>query len=202
MGIKKILILLLFVIAIMGIIAPANAVNNDKEVKLTLDANGGKIGPDLKKTKVSTHIKGKTVNINSVPQRDDHKFKGWYTKKSSGAKVTKIKNIQKSVTLYAQWKKSVIDKTLKIKIEYNDKFTAGYSAGNKIDHTNAIKHEDFDSTGYVVKNLGDLTWVSVGAKKSDDSSKLLKLSVLKGDKVVAEKTTRNPHGEIIINYGR
>ncbi|MCL2114626.1 MAG: hypothetical protein FWH29_00210 [Methanobrevibacter sp.] len=82
--------------------------------------------------------------------------------------------------------------SLKIKIEYNGTFTAGYGSANK--------NDDFTSSGSREIDLGNSTYVDVGAKKSDDSSGLLKLTILKGDKVVSEKTTTDPYGEVIIHY--
>ena len=84
------------------------------------------------------------------------------------------------------------DGSLKIKIEYDGTFTAGYGSANK--------NDDFTSSGSREIDLGNSTYVDVGAKKSDESSGLLKLTILKGDKVVSEKTTTDPYGEVIIHY--
>jgi uncharacterized repeat protein (TIGR02543 family) len=193
MDIKKILMLLLFTIAVLCIITHVNAVNMDKKVKLTLDANGGKVGS--KTTSLSTWKIGAKVKVDSIPHRSGYEFKGWYTKKSGGTKINKPITMKKNTTYYAHWKDI---KTLRIKISYPGKFTAGYGAGNGTKSAN--KKDDFTSSGYVEINLGNSTYVNVGAKKCDNSSKLLKLSVLKGDKVVAEKITREPYGEVKISY--
>ncbi|MCL2115400.1 MAG: DUF4062 domain-containing protein [Methanobrevibacter sp.] len=81
---------------------------------------------------------------------------------------------------------------LKIKIEYDGEFTAGYGSHDQ--------NDDFTATDYWEIDLGDSPYVDVGAKKSDSGNGLLKLFVLKGEKIVAEKTTTDPYGEIIIHY--
>jgi uncharacterized repeat protein (TIGR02543 family) len=42
-----------------------------------------------------------------TPKRSGYKFKGWYTKKSGGKKVTAKSKVAilKTTTLYARWKK-------------------------------------------------------------------------------------------------
>ena len=83
--------------------------------------------------------------------------------------------------------------SLKIKIEYDGEFTGGYGSNNQ--------NDDFTAQGSKEINLGDAaTYVNVGAKKSDGSSGVLTLSVLKGDTIVAEKNTTAPYGEIKIDY--
>lgn len=193
MDIKKIFTLLIFAIALIGIIAPASAVTADKKVKLTLDANGGKIwnvnSGKFDSKKISTWKKGSKVDVNSIPQRSGYEFKGWYTKKSGGTKITKIMTMKKSATLYAHWKIS----GLKIKIEYNGKFTSGYG-------TNTKNRKGFHSEGYYEEFLKGASYINIGAEKSDGSNRKLTISVLKGDKVVAKKTTTHPYGEVKIYY--
>ncbi|MCL2311351.1 MAG: InlB B-repeat-containing protein [Firmicutes bacterium] len=213
MDIKKIFLLLMFTIAIVSIISPVNADEIDAnsknvkfkkiEVKLTLDANGGKLWDEKGgkfKSIVSKNVKkGSPGTISIKPQRSGYDFKGWYTKKSGGTKIDKKVLAKKSVTYYAQWEKSntgmkpIPKMTLKIRIEYDGVFHAGYGSANKY-------REGFTTKGSYYEDLGNSNYVDVGAKKDDGSSKLLKLSVLKGNKVVAEKTTRDPYGEVIINY--
>ena len=65
---------------------------------VTFDGNGGK----AKKTSVS--IK-KNAAIGTLPSatRTGYTFKGWFTKKSGGTKITKTTKVTKTVTYYAQW---------------------------------------------------------------------------------------------------
>ena len=119
MNIKKILILAIFAIAIVGIIAPASAAiesaNKDKVYsieskeksvnnKITWNANGGTIGS--KKT-ISTNVKKSTKigKLPATPKRSGYTFSGWYTKKTGGSKIGVNTKPSKSVTYYAQWKK-------------------------------------------------------------------------------------------------
>lgn len=118
MNVKKILVLSLFTIAIVGIVAPTYASNVDetnmdsakvltktKTVinKITYNANGGKID---KKTSVSKNVKlgSKLGTLASTPKRSGYTFQGWYTKKSGGTKISKNTKPNKSVTYYAHWK--------------------------------------------------------------------------------------------------
>ncbi|MCL2116149.1 MAG: InlB B-repeat-containing protein [Methanobrevibacter sp.] len=71
--------------------------------KITFNANGGKIGT---KTKVIKNInKGSKIKkFPANPKRTGYTFKGWYTKKSGGKKISVNTKPGKSVTVYAQWK--------------------------------------------------------------------------------------------------
>ena len=85
-----------------------NLIKESKEKSLphniTWNCNGGKIGS---KTIISTSVKkgSKIKNLAIAPKRDGYDFKGWYTKKNSGTKITKNTIPKKSVTFYAQWVK-------------------------------------------------------------------------------------------------
>ena len=70
--------------------------------KITWNANGGKIG--TQKTKITTVQKGaKIKKLPTTPNREGYSFKGWYTKKSSGTKITQSTKPKKTMTYYAQW---------------------------------------------------------------------------------------------------
>ena len=98
---KMILVLFLFALAIIGIIAPINAAIESAEdkfytieskektakLKITWNANGGKV--DGKNTVTTTVIKGKKIaKLPTSPKRTGYSFKGWFTKKSGGSKIT------------------------------------------------------------------------------------------------------------------
>ena len=80
----------------------------------------------------------------------------------------------------------------RIMIDYNGEYTAGYGSANQHDDVTTAGHQEYD--------LGETTYVDVGAKKSDGGSGELRLAIYKGDKLVEEKTTTSPYGEVIINY--
>ena len=78
------------------------------KVKITYDANGGKIGT----AKTTTITVKKDTNIGKLPKkptRVGYEFKGWYSKKSGGTKITTGTKVKKKVTYYAQWKKSAVN---------------------------------------------------------------------------------------------
>jgi len=73
--------------------------------KITWNGNSGKIG--TKKTTVSTVKKGvKIGKLPTTPKRVGYAFKGWYTKKTGGTKITTNTIVKKKVTYYAQWAKA------------------------------------------------------------------------------------------------
>ena len=73
-------------------------------VKVTWNANEGKIG--TKKTTTTSVKKGKKIGkLPKTPKLAGYTFKGWYTKKTGGTKITKNTKVKKKVTYYAQWTK-------------------------------------------------------------------------------------------------
>jgi uncharacterized repeat protein (TIGR02543 family) len=75
-----------------------------KSYKATFNANKGKVSG---KAKFAKSVKYDTkLGKLPTPKRKGYKFKGWYTKKSGGAKITSATEMPaKNVTYYAQWKK-------------------------------------------------------------------------------------------------
>ena len=75
-----------------------------KTIKYTVswNANGGKIG---KQSTVKTSVvKGKKIaKLPTTPKRFEYNFKGWYTAKKGGTKITANTKPSKSTTYYAQW---------------------------------------------------------------------------------------------------
>jgi uncharacterized repeat protein (TIGR02543 family) len=70
--------------------------------KITWNANNGKIG--TKNTLTTTVKKGSKIkNMPNTPKRSDYTFKGWYTKKTGGTKISANTKPSKSVTYFAQW---------------------------------------------------------------------------------------------------
>ena len=67
---------------------------------VTLKVNGGSLGGKSNKVYVT---KGKAVGTLTKPTRSGYTFKGWYTKKSGGLKITTKTKITKNVTYYARW---------------------------------------------------------------------------------------------------
>jgi len=75
--------------------------------KITWNGNSGKIG--TKKTTTTTVKKGTKIGkLPTTPKRVGYAFKGWYTKKTGGTKITKNTVAKKKVTYYAQWKKNAV----------------------------------------------------------------------------------------------
>lgn len=70
------------------------------QLKVTFDPNGGWVDTESKKVYKNCKI-GKLP----VPYRWGYTFKGWYTAKTKGKKVSTSTKITKQQTLYARWKK-------------------------------------------------------------------------------------------------
>jgi len=66
-----------------------------------LNVVGGTL-PDDVSNKVLV-MRGKAVGKLPTPSKKGYTFKGWWTKKSGGAKVTSKTKPTKSMTIYAQW---------------------------------------------------------------------------------------------------
>ena len=124
-----------------------------KEYKVTFNANGGKVS--TKSKKVTTSLAYGTL---PKPTRNNHTFKGWYTAKTGGTKITtdtKVK-LTKNQTLYAQWN----IKTYTVKFNAN-KGTSGTMKNLKTKHgetkkltTNTFKRKGYTFAGWNTKANG------------------------------------------------
>ncbi|MBR2837614.1 MAG: InlB B-repeat-containing protein [Kiritimatiellae bacterium] len=109
---------------------------------ITLNANGGSLNGASKKVLVQ---KDKVVGTLAKPTRIGYVFKGWYTKKSNGTKITTTTKVTKNVTCYAKWTaKKYTVKLLKI-----GKGTV--SGGGKKAYKSAITLKAKAAKGYVFK---------------------------------------------------
>ena len=83
--------------------------------KVTLNANGGKIG--TKTTKISNIKKGSKIGKQLLsPKRTGYTFTGWFTAKSGGTKITKNTKVTKKVTYFAQWTKKIANTNIDSKL--------------------------------------------------------------------------------------
>ncbi len=88
------------------------------KVNVTYIANGGKAG-----------VKSKTVTYKkaygklTTAKRKGYTFKGWYTKRSGGSKVTSKTKVKKkgTIMLYAHWQKVKVSKVSKITVKASKK---------------------------------------------------------------------------------
>ena len=79
--------------------------------KITFNGNGGKIGS--KKTVAINIKKGtKIKKFPTTPKRTGYSFKGWFTKKSGGFKISTNTKVSKKSTYYAQWTKKANSRVL------------------------------------------------------------------------------------------
>ncbi len=149
------------------------------KVKITFNANGGKVSTESKKI-----TKGSQIGSLPKPTRKGYKFKGWYTKKTNGTKVTTSKTFSKKTTLYAQWSKITVKKaSLKkltvgkksLKVTFNKvSGAAGYQIrySTKSDMSGA-KTVTVSGTSKTIKKLTKKKqyYVQVRAYKKDSAGK-------------------------------
>ena len=91
------------ILMLTAVLSTVQAVDAASKVKVTWDANGGKIG--TAKIATTTVTKGAKIGKLKTPKKTGYAFKGWYTKKSGGTKITATTKVKNKVTLYAHWKK-------------------------------------------------------------------------------------------------
>lgn len=114
---------------------------SENDVVVNYNANGGNNAPSSATEKYS---KGVAVTY-EVPTRDGYEFIGWNTKADGTGNTYKAGNIiQENITLYAQWKQTIIT----VQYSHND----GTNRQNKIvtaDATNGITiNYEPERTGY------------------------------------------------------
>jgi len=103
--ISTILIAVIAILMVTIVLSSVQAVDAaPKKVKVTWNANGGKI--EKANTKITTIKKNAKVGkLLKAPKKTGYQFKGWYTKKTGGKKITTAMKVKKKVIFYAQWKK-------------------------------------------------------------------------------------------------
>lgn len=84
-----------------------------KEYKISFQVNGGK--GNIKSKKV---VYGSTYGGLTNPKRQGYEFKGWYTAKKGGKKVTSRSKVSltKNQTFWARWKKVSVDRVSSVKL--------------------------------------------------------------------------------------
>jgi len=92
---------LLAAVLMFALLPAAPALAATPSVKVTFNANGGKIGAATKQT-VSVK-KGAKVGKLPTATRTGYNLKGWYTTKTGGTKVAASTKAAKKATYYAQW---------------------------------------------------------------------------------------------------
>jgi len=103
---SMLVIAMIAVLMLTTVLSTVTAVDAaSKKVKITWDANGGKIGTAKIATTTVTKD-AKLGKLTKAPKKTGYAFKGWYTKKSGGTKITTTTKVKKKVTYYAQWAKT------------------------------------------------------------------------------------------------
>ena len=76
---------------------------NGKKYWVAFSANGGKFGTET--TKKTKQTNGEKYALPANPAREGYTFKGWYTAKNGGSRITASStvNLTESTRLYAQW---------------------------------------------------------------------------------------------------
>ena len=158
------MVAILMLTMVLGAVQAVDAAPN--KVKVTWNANGGKIGTS--NTKVTSVKNGAKIGkLLKAPKRNGYEFKGWYTKKSGGKKITTSTKIKKKVIHYAQWKKKAttdanpnIDAKLLGSWTYTSKFYTFKSDGTFI-FTSIGGGASSISTGKYKTSNGKITFTNV-----------------------------------------
>ncbi|WP_195543537.1 SH3 domain-containing protein [Massiliimalia timonensis] len=97
--------------------------------KVTFNANGGSVSTSSKTVKY-----GSTYGTLPTPTRSGYDFKGWYTAKSGGTKITSSSkvSITKNTTLYAQWEKKATEKLVTYKTNTAVNYRTGPGTSYKV----------------------------------------------------------------------
>lgn len=162
---------------------PTDTTTVIEKVKVTFDANGGKVS---KKDRYSVSVKYGTDKIQlKNASRSKYTFLGWYTKKNGGSKLKSGTKFVKDVTYYAHWKKVSVSKavvsglkntasgkmsiTLK-KVSGADGYEIVYSTNSKF---KSSKKLDVSSNVKIVSKLkkNKTYYVKARAYKRDSSNK-------------------------------
>jgi len=105
------MIAILMLTAVLSTVQAVDAAS--KKVKVTWNANGGKIGT-AKITTTTITKDAKIGKLPKTPKNTGYLFKGWYTKKSGGIKITKNTKLKKNTVHYAQWQRVLTDSEKKL----------------------------------------------------------------------------------------
>ena len=71
-------------------------------VKVTYNANGGTVTPEIKTLK-----KGDRIGALPTPSRDGYYFDGWYSTPTGDVKINDYDIVSKNITIYAHWIKGI-----------------------------------------------------------------------------------------------
>jgi len=190
---KKILSFTLIAMLVFAMLPADKAYAATPKVKVTWNANGGKIGT---KAKVTVKIvKGKKIGkLPKTPVRKGYAFKGWYTKKSGGKAITKNTKVKKNVTFYAQWKAAApaVPKEVSIKLKSGYMFLP--LTGGTCTLTATIKPSD-------ATQQTAITWSSdkVSVATVDQSGKVTAKGV--GDATISATTANGKKGTFRVRVG-
>jgi len=151
--VSTIIIALVAILMVTVVLSSVQAVDAaPKKVKVSWNANGGKIGAS--KTVTTTVTKGAKVGkLPKTPKRVGYTFKGWYTKKTGGIKVSKATTVKNKVAYYAQWVKQY---TLSFDANGGTVSPTSKKVGNKLTYgaLPTPKRSGYTFTGWFTAKIG------------------------------------------------
>jgi uncharacterized repeat protein (TIGR02543 family) len=127
----------------------------------TFNANGGTVSPATRKV-----ISGAKVGALPTPARTGYTFGGWYTAKSSGAKISANTIVKSNVTYYAHWTAKTYKATFnanKGKVSGKAKLVKSVKYGSKLGKLATPKRSGYKFIGWYTAKSGG-TKVSASTK--------------------------------------
>jgi len=166
--ISTILIAIIAILMVTVALSSVQAVSSAK-VKVKWDATGGKIGT-AKTTTTTVTKNAKIGKLPKTPKKVGYAFKGWYTKKTGGTKVSKSTIVKKKVAYYAQWIKQY---TLSFDPNGGTVSPNSKKVGNKLAYGNlpTPKRSGYTFTGWFTAKTGG-TKVSTNTKMPAKNMKI------------------------------
>lgn len=90
-----------------SVVGGENPTKNVDEIIITFDSNGG-----VPQKRERIQKRGQTIEKLPTVSKKGYIFKGWYTKKSGGKKITASTKITSNIILYAHWSKVTVKKAV------------------------------------------------------------------------------------------
>lgn len=171
-----------------------------KHFEITFSANGGKLKNNSASAKYSVN---KLTTFKSLslanPTRKGYTFAGWYTKKTSGTKLTSSSKFSGAATFYARWQKVTVSKPSTVSLMAGKKsakvfvkkvsgaksYTIVYADNKRFSKAKKVTVTKSPATLKSLKS-GKTYYVKVCANKTDSTNNIVSSSYTSVKKIKAK----------------